>query len=289
MADHVQPILLLLALPYALVPRAETLLVVMCVAVALGALPMYRIAHRRLQNPWLALLFAAGYLLLPALETNSGWDIHGTNFLPPLLLAGLDAAQSGKRGRWWLWALLAMSCREDMPFLVGWAFFWLVPREQRRTASWMLSLGFVWSLLNFLVIIPHFAGGSGTPYLVRFFPPGTELTPADMLSVFSQFDFWRSTLLHFLEYNLRLGIPVFFLYLLHTPSLLAMLPTLLINGLSWFQAARIPSYSHYSAAIVPWVLVGVVEGFVILERWLQQHRPTIRWRVWWPRFLPWRC
>ncbi len=278
LADHVQPILLLLALPYALLPRAETLLVVMCVAVALGAIPMYRLAWRRLQNPWWALLFAVGYLLLPALETNSGWDIHGTNFLPPLLLAGLDAAQGGKRGRWWLWTLLAMSCREDMPFLVGWAFFWLVPREQRRDAGLLWGLGLLWSLLNFLVIIPHFAGGAGTPYLVRFFPPGTEMTPAGLLNVLPQFDFWRSTLAHFLGYNVRLGIPVLFLYLLHRPSLLAMLPTLLLNGFSWFQAARIPSYSHYSAAIVSWVLVGALEGFVTLERWLQQRRPAIRWR-----------
>ncbi len=278
LADHVQPILLLLALPYALLPRPETLSVVMCVAVALGAIPMYRLARRRLQNPWWALLFAAGYLLLPALETNSGWDIHGANFLPPLLLAGLDAAQSGKRGRWWVCALLAMSCREDMPFLVGWAFFWLAPREQRREAGLMLGLGLLWSLLNFLVIIPHFAGGAGTPYLVRFFPPGTEMTPAGLLAVLLQFDFWRSTLAHFLGYNVRLGIPVLFLYLLHRPSLLAMLPTLLLNGFSWFQAARIPSYSHYSAAIVPWLLVGALEGFIALERWLQQRRPAIRWR-----------
>lgn len=278
LADHVQPILLLLALPYAVVPRAETLSVVMCVAVALGAVPMYCIARRRLNTPWGGLLFALIYLLLPTLETNSAWDIHGTNFLPSLLLAALNAVQTGKRGRWWVWTLLAMSCREDMPFLVGWAMVWLAPQERRKEAGVMLGLGSALSLLYFLVLIPHF-GGAGTPYLARFLPTGTEVNVAGVLAVIHQRDFWLRTLLHFVEYNVRLGIPVFFLYVFYRPALLAMLPTLLLNGCSWFQAARMPAYAHYSAVIVPWLLVGSLEGGIVLARRLRKRRVHLRARV----------
>ncbi len=105
LATHVQPFQLLLLLPYALFPCSETLLLLLGVAVGLGAISLFRLAQRRLASPWLALAAAIVYLLLPAVQTNSGWEIHGASFLPPLMLAALDAAESGKRFWWWTWAL----------------------------------------------------------------------------------------------------------------------------------------------------------------------------------------
>ena len=33
----------------------------------------------------MALMLAWVYLLLPAVQTNAAWDVHGASFLPPLL------------------------------------------------------------------------------------------------------------------------------------------------------------------------------------------------------------
>jgi len=275
-ADHVQPTLLVLTVPYALVPRSEVFGVVLSVSVALGALPLYSIARRRLGSESWALLFAVGYLLLPAVETTSGWDIHGTGFLPPLLLAALDAAQRGRRRWWWLWSILAMGCREDIPFLVGWAMLWLAPREQRRDAIAMAIVGTIWSLTSFLGIVPHF-GAAGTPYLGRFLPPGTELSMAGIITATTTATFWLQTLKHFVTYNLRLGLPLLFLFWFHSPALLAMAPQLVLNSLSWYDPARYPELSHYSLPLIPWALLGTVEGFVELERRLGRWRP-LHWR-----------
>lgn len=276
LADHLQPALLLLALPYMLVPRSETLGVVVSVTTALGALPLYKIAQRRLRSQHWALGFALGYLMLPAVETACGWDIHGTAFLLSLLLAAFDAAQRGKHGWWWLWTLLAMGCREDLPLLIGWAMLWMAPSHQRHHARAMACLGLIWSLLAFLVIIPHFGGG-GTPYITRFFPPGTELSQGGILRSFRQPSFWKATLGHLVTYNVRLGLPLLFLFWLSPRALLAMAPFLLLNSLSWYEPARHPELSHYSLPIVPWALVGTVEGFHTLEHWLNRRRP-LRWR-----------
>jgi len=277
LGTHVQPLLLVLALPYALVPHPETFLVLMSVSVALGAIPFFRIARRRLDSDWWALACAIGYLMLPAVETSSGWDVHGTSFLPPLLLAALDAVESGKRGWWWFWTLLAMGCREDIPFLAGWAMFWLVPRERRREAIWMLGLGLGLSLFYFQIVIPHF-GGSGTPFLAYFLPPGTEISPAGILPIVNQWAFWQHRLLLFVGYVVRLSLPLLFLYWLHLPTLLAMAPLLLINSLSLYPAAQFPNCWHYSVPIIPWALVGTVEGIVILEQFLGRWKPTVHWR-----------
>lgn len=276
LADHVQPLLLALALPYALFPATETLIVLMCVTVALGAFPMYSLALRRLRSPAWALAFAIGYLLLPVVQTNSAGDLHGLRFVPTLLLAALDAAERGKRG-WWVWALLAMGAREDVPLLAGWALVWLAPAEKRREAWWLFGVGSVFSLVCFIVIIPGFGGG-GTPYLARFFPLGTAMTPAGILGMLAYPGFWRTNLVNFIAYNIRLGLPLLFLYFLHWPSLLAIAPVLVMNGFSWFPVALYPNLSHYSALAVPWILIGAVEGLLRAEVFLRRWRPHVHWR-----------
>lgn len=275
---HVQPLLLLLALPYALFPRPEVLLVLMCGASALGALPLFSLARRRLGSAEWALACAVGYLLLPAVQTTTAWDIHGTSFLPPLLLAALDAAERKQRGWWWICALLAMSCREDAPFLVGWALFWLAPRSERRQAALMLGVGFILSLLNFTVIIPHYAT-AGTPYLAQFFPPGVELSRAGLRALLTHPPFWSALAGNVLTYNLLLGLPLLFLFWWHWPTLLAIAPTLIINSLSWKPSVHVPSYSHYSAPIVPWIVLGALEGGLRVQRWFQVRYPRWHWRI----------
>jgi hypothetical protein len=57
-----------------------------------------------------------------------------------------------------------------------------------------------------------------------------------------------------------------------------MAPLLLINGFGWHQAVRLPFFSHYSAPIVPWALLGTMEGAASLARWLRRRRPGFKAR-----------
>lgn len=278
LGSHVQPLQLLLAVAYALFPRTETLLVAVGLAGGLGAIPLFRIAQRRLGSSWLALACAVTYLVLPAVQTNSSWEIHGASFVPPLMLAALDAVESKKGAWWWGWTLLAMSCREDIPFLMGWAMLWLAPTKQRRDARVMFVLGLAWSLINFLVIIPHFSGGRGTPFLSRFVPPDTPVTGPAILQNLWQPAYWAQQAVHLLEYNVHLGLPLLFLYWLHGPTLLAIAPMVLLNSFTWYQPARLPYFSHYSAPIVAWVVSGALNGLNLLAHYLARQRPDLHWR-----------
>lgn len=278
LGTHVQPLFMFLALPYAAFPHSETLLLLMCVSVGLGAIPVFRLARRRFaSSDVMGSIFALGYLLLPIVETNAGWDPHGLSFLPTFLLLALDAAESGKRGWWWLWALLAMSCREDAPFLTGWAMLWMAPQERRKDRIAMVGLGFFLSLLYFVVVIPFF-GGSGSPFYSYFVPANVDLTWQSIVNLLSQPEFWASEIRNLLRYNLFVGLPVLFLYLLSWRSCLAMLPMLLLNGLSWYIPAQSPHLYHYAAPIVPWALVGAMDGFLLAERGLHRYRPRYNWR-----------
>jgi uncharacterized membrane protein len=276
LGDHVQFSLLALLIPYAILPRTETLLVIVCICVGLGAIPLYRIARRRLASPWLALLFAAGYLCLPAVETNTGWDIHGASFLPPLLLAALDAAETGHDTTWWVITLLAMGFREDFPIFVGWAMIWMTPKRLRKQAVGMFGFGLAFSLVSFLMIIPYFGGG-GTPYIVRFLPSGTPLTALGIWSAIRQGNFWWLELVKLAIYNVRLGLPFLFFYFASRPALVAMAPLIFANGLSWYAYNLTPELFHYSAPLTSWAFVGSVDGFLRITRYFKLRRPKLNW------------
>ena len=118
LVGHVEPIILPLALLYRVWADPRLLLVLQSGAVALGALPAYRLARRFLRDEWLGLAFAAAYLLYPPLQAANSFDFHPVTLAAPLLFFALDAMH----GRRWLgfaaFGALAMSCREDIPLLV---------------------------------------------------------------------------------------------------------------------------------------------------------------------------
>ncbi|MDF1512641.1 MAG: DUF2079 domain-containing protein [Anaerolineae bacterium] len=276
LGEHVQPILLLLAIPYALFLRSETLLVLMCLSVGLGAIPMYYIAKRRLQSDTWALLISLAYLLLPAVETANGWDPHGTSFVISCILAALDAADRNKPGWWWFWSILAMGTREDIPFITGWAMVWVVPKKLQRQAFWMLGIGTVWSILNFFVIIPYFSGAP-TPFLDFFGGSVAGTGGTDLLSQAFFPSFWIDKVNRFWLYNLRLGLPLLFLYFGDPKSYMASLPLLFINTVSTNDAMIEPFSAHYSVPFIPYLLLGALNGINWLSVSLSTRYPSRNW------------
>jgi uncharacterized membrane protein len=89
-AIHVEPILFLIVPIYRFVTDDPRLLLwLQTVVIALGGLPLYGLARRRLANDWAALAIVAVYLLLPALESVNLFDFHAVGLAPTLLLAAL--------------------------------------------------------------------------------------------------------------------------------------------------------------------------------------------------------
>jgi uncharacterized membrane protein len=89
-AVHVEPILFLIALLYRFVTDDPRLLLWLQAAViALGGLPLYGLARRRLGSQWAALAMVAAYYLLPAVESVTLYDFHAVGLAPTFLLAAL--------------------------------------------------------------------------------------------------------------------------------------------------------------------------------------------------------
>jgi uncharacterized membrane protein len=85
-ADHFSPILFAFVPFYKFFPHPFWLFLGQTVALALGVIPLYRIALRHTQNELTATFIAIGYLLHPAIMTMLFFDFHPVLLSIPFVL-----------------------------------------------------------------------------------------------------------------------------------------------------------------------------------------------------------
>lgn len=176
LALHVELFYFLLALPYALWPDPRMLIVAQAALYALGALPAYALAARRMESRSAGLAAALVYLLFPVGQTAVLLDIHGDTFAVPFLLFALDALDRRAWRPYALWLALALSCKfyVALPVAALGPLVWWCYGERR--AGLLTALGGVaYGLLAFLVIRPLFTTAEtsslhrGGSYLAFYF------------------------------------------------------------------------------------------------------------------------
>ncbi|ABU56874.1 DUF2079 domain-containing protein [Roseiflexus castenholzii] len=166
LAGHVEVGYFLFAPFYALWPDPRMLLVAQAALFALGAIPVYRLAWRRLDAPYSgerAMPYAARcltliYLLYPTAQTSVLFDFHADTVAAPLILLALDALDVRSWRRFALWTALALSMKFYVAALVvGIGVVVWLWEEQRRAGMLTTLAGGVYGALAFFVIRPLFA------------------------------------------------------------------------------------------------------------------------------------
>lgn len=271
LAIHVEPIILLIAPLYLIHPGAETLLVLQSVALALGAIPLFALALRRLPDlPLVSAAFVVAYLAAPELLGEALWDFHPVTLATPLLLGAFYALDARRYGWFLITGLLAAACKEDVALaLVPLGLLIALRQGRPRLGLGVAMFAIAWTTFCFLVIIPHFNAGasaSGSAYWYRYAALGTSPAAAlrrmiaHPLLVFSVI--FTPEKLGYLALLLRTGggfgifAPVWWL---------AAVPELAINLLS----AQPPQYSgfyHYNAVLLAVLLATAVSGVDALRR-----------------------
>ncbi len=269
---HVEPILAPISLLYLLHDGPETLLWLQTVALALGAVPVYLLARRKIRLPWLPLAFAGLYLLSPSLEAANLSDFHAVALSPVLLLAAFYCLETERPWGFVAFAFLAAMTKEEVGLLVAMMGLWAALVRRR----WALGLGVAaagagWSLLCFAIIMPHFSGLSSSAFVVRYgqFGDGPAAILHNLVGQPGLFLDWlrRPAVLRYLR---DLWLSSGGLAVLHPASLAMALPSLAINVFSsydWMHSGG----GHYSATIVPFLMVSAMYGVAWLadraENW----------------------
>jgi uncharacterized membrane protein len=171
LGDHASYVLLLLAPVYALARHPVTVLLAQSLALALGVIPVQRMAARALAAepavqgatppPIAAWAVVAAYLLHPALGYLGLFEFHPEVFATTALLFAIDALIRDRTRTCLAWAAVALMAREDVALVVLPLGVWAMAVHGGFRA-WsagrvLVALALVTLAATMLVIRPHFA------------------------------------------------------------------------------------------------------------------------------------
>ena len=259
---HFEPISLIGPLLYLIYASPISLIVLKNVVVSLGAIPAFWLARRHLRSGYAGLVFSLVYLLFPGLEAAQLYDWHAYTLTAPLLLAAFCFFDARRYG--WMVVFLALSAatKENSPLdAVPLGVYLFAMRRQFRLGSALAGFGFLWFGIATYLIIPHYnaegqnwlwtryggMGGSPLGAIAHFVD-----NPRALLAPVPDDPNWR--------YLALLLAPVAWLTLLSPTTLFLMVPALAVNLLTTYEPMHLIETYHYSAHLVPFVLLGAIYG-----------------------------
>lgn len=289
LAIHADFLLLAYAPFYALWPDPRVMLILQVLAVASGAIAVWRIAKRTLNPRWAA-GFSVLYLCYPPLLWATTFDVHAIVLATPLLLWAWDMME---RRRWlWFGVLLAAAAltKEEVGLVIGFWGLWMIWKKHTRRAGLIVAVaGIAWSVFLIGWAIPHARQVPGHFALDYFSSYGD--TPGKVAAALAEnprlvvSDLWRHDGLGYLGMILGpLGLTS-----IASPVAAIALPAIAINIVSSADNLRAIFY-HYTSAITPFLIVSSIAGVAwILRRWPQTRfrRGVIVWMIGWAAVYVW--
>lgn len=267
---HVNPILVAIAPFYRLGGGPELLLVVQVLAQASGAVAVYLLARDRLGGRWLGVAMAGVLLLNPTYQFLAWEFFHPDALAMAPLLFAYWAARAHRWPWFWVGAVLAMACKEDVALAVLVLGVLIFIRGHRRIGGLAALLATVWYLVATRVVIPAVTGMA--PFYEALFPQfgnsgldaarGAILYPGTTVRVALGED--RLTYLQMML--LPFGMLPFFAL----PTFFIAAPMLAVNLLNVLSFTRDYRF-HYSALVVSAGILATVEAIA----WLG-HTPRAR-------------
>jgi uncharacterized membrane protein len=270
LGDHVEPILLPLALLYKIRSNPDVLLIVQALALAALIWPLYQLLRLWTRRIFLAGLGVTLYLLHPAMWNALLFDFHPVTLAAACLMFAFWSLAQRRYKTCLLFAILAMMCKEQIGLIVALfgLYTWLFRKPQRRFAVLLVVIGLAWSILAIGVVNPMFQPAGVSYYLNRYGRLGSTFGEV-LTSPFTQPDVVWSivTSPKRVAYYGDLLLPLGGLPLLGIELLLPALPDIVLNTLSAFAPSRTLDY-HYAVVILPFLILAAVGGIDRLARWL---------------------
>ncbi len=267
---HADPFLALLAPLYIIVSTPYAILLVQVVVVALGALPLYWLGKEVTKSKLLGLLVASGYLLFSPLQRAVIFDYHSVTLASAFLAYAFYFAYKRRYGWFIFFALLTLSTKETMTFLVaalGIAI--IVKHKDWKVGVVTVGLSLLWFFLLFWQIMPH-ARGDGTTHFALGYYGYLGDSPGEIIkNLFLEPQRWLSVLfqLNQLGYLAYFVVPTAF-FSIFSPVVLLALPEFAINMLSTQPEMHRIGY-QYTSAITPFIFLSTIFGLVYWQKRLQ--------------------
>jgi uncharacterized membrane protein len=242
------------------------LLVVQAVAVALGAVPVFWLAHKHIGSERAGLAFALVYLLYPATEWLTLNEFHPVALACPLLLFAFWYLDEGRLLPFAIFAAVAMTTKEEVGLVVAGMGVWYAVKRRPRAGTAIAGAGLLVSAVAVAVVVPHFNSGAESSFYGRYDAIGGSAGGIAKTAVTHP---WTLAEQAFqgrdLHYLLHLLVPLSFLFLLSPLALVAFLPEAALNQLS-ATPTQTSIHFHYLAAAIPPLVAATVLGTAALVR-----------------------
>jgi uncharacterized membrane protein len=275
LGSHFDPFLALLVPLWWIWSSPLVLLGAQAVAVSSGALPVYWLGRKHLNNHGFAAVFAVAYLLYPATQFNAFTPIgvHAVSFSIPLILYAIWFLDEGRLLPFATFGVLAATTKEEIGAAVGCLGLWYAVRHGRRlVGAAIFALGTATSLVCMSVIIPRYSPYGVSPFAGRYENVGGTPGAIAKLLVTDPSAFVHQTAtLHKLAFILLMLLPFLGLWALEPLMLVGALPDLAINLLS-SKPEQSTVFYQYTAGMIPFIVVASILGAARLRR--RRHAPT---------------
>jgi uncharacterized membrane protein len=283
LGNHMSLLIIPIAPIYAIFRSPVTLLVLQTVVLALGALPVWWLARREIRNDFIAVCFAALYLLYPALGYTNLYEFHPETLATTGLLYAFYFLWVGKF--WWmtLFTVLALLTKEDVPVVVGmmglYALAVKVPRRWIYSAM-LTGLAVAFLILAFVIVMPTV--NKGEVQLEKIYSQWGDTT-GEALKAMARDPVRAATTMVVTpgspqdsrlkqEYYAQMLLPVMLLAVMSPLTLAIALPAVAQHLLS----GRITDHTivyHYTAYVTPFVLAASVLGLRNVLRLMMRDVP----------------
>jgi uncharacterized membrane protein len=267
LAAHFDPILLAFTPLWLIWPSPDSLLVAQAVAVALGALPVFWLAHKHLGSEHAGLGFALAYLLYPATQWLTLNEFHPVALACPLLLYAIWYLDEGRLLPFAIFGLLAATTKEEIGLVVAALGIWFAFAHGRRYAGAAIVVtGLAVALVAIEVVIPHFNRAGSSSFFSRYSEVGGS--PGGILKT-AVTDPWKVATTaatgRGLGYAARLLLPLGLIAFAAPLLLVAAIPELALNVLSAAPSQTSIRF-HYTAGLIPVLVAATVLGAGRLTR-----------------------
>ena len=244
---------------YALHPSAATLLVLQALLLGSAAIPLYRIAARRL-SPWLSTIIVLAYLFYPPLHGAQLFDFHFQPVAAAFLLWAFDCFDARRMRLFALFFLVAIGCREDIS--AGTAVFgiFLILCGQRVRAGIIITaVSLVWFIAMRFFIMPAVGTWGFADTYRELFPTGAHNFTGIIHTIVTNPLFTMRSMLtpEKLRYALQILAPVAFIPLRRPLLALSVLPGTFFTLLTTGYGPTLDIGFQYGADFVPYIFPAV--------------------------------
>jgi uncharacterized membrane protein len=246
LADHFNPGIFLLTPIYWITSRGESILVLMCLLVALSGYVLYRIGNKLVGNKLISYCVMGSYFLFVGLQNAVYSDFHELTMATFFIMMTYYGIISKNKKIFWIFFILTLGFKETLfVFGVGLSFFiFFYEKSWRRTALYAFLYSLIYGYITTQIVIPFLASGA------YYYAPKIGSNIPNLISKL---------------YTPVIKIKTFFLInysFLFLPLFnLLLLPIILLNLIGRFLSEGSTRWDlglHYNAEIAPTLAISVL-------------------------------